>query len=352
MKKVIVWGTGNYYRSKEAYIKQNYEIIAYVSKEEGKKNIDGIDIISPDRILTTEYNEILIMSHKNLFEIRDMIRKLHLPYEKIILGENILPHTIEENLYMFSGSSLYLDREGEIIYEYMRQKQKITEASEWDKVKELFVDSQIDFTQLPVLPLHRQFQYGGGKGISRYYIEKFLEKNRKYITGKVLEVGDNRYTTQFGSNLTESWVIDFVNKQKYGYCKVNLETGEGVKENFADCIILTSVLGTIFDVQKAAENIVKMLKVNGVALITTNGTAPISKYDEERWGYYWKFTNTSMRRLFERYIGDGCIDVEIYGNVKTCAAYLYGIPAEELTEEALNYKDSDYQLVLGTIVRK
>ena len=87
-------------------------------------------------------------------------------------------------------------------------------------------------------------------------------------------------------------------------------------------------------------------------MITTNGTAPISRFDAERWGYYWKFTDGSIRRLFERLVGEEQVTVEVYGNVKTCSAYLYGISAEELTEEELNYRDSDYQLVLAAVIRK
>lgn len=351
MEKVIVWGTGNYYKNKEYYIRQRYDVIAYVSKNQvGYK--DGKEILVPNEIIGKDYDWLFIMSHNYLFEIIDEVRVLNLPYEKIVLGENILPHTIEENQFMVSGSKLYLDENGEVIFECLNLKQRVTGESDWDVLKNLFVSSRHSFHNLSVLPVHRQFHYEQGKSISRYYVEKFLEKYRSYITGKVFEVGDRRYTSKYGINVQESWVIDCIDKQETGYQRVNLETGEGVEENVADCLIATSVLGVIFDIWKVTENIVKMLKKGGIALVTTNGTAPISRYDAERWGYYWKFTDGSMRKLFERLVGEEQVIVETYGNVKTCSAYLYGIPAEQLTEDELNYSDSDYQVILATIIRK
>jgi len=48
-------------------------------------------------------------------------------------------------------------------------------------------------------PISRNFGYNrGDKSISRYYINKFIEKNCLDIKGHVLEVGDNVYTLRYG----------------------------------------------------------------------------------------------------------------------------------------------------------
>src|SRR5215210_988934 len=47
-------------------------------------------------------------------------------------------------------------------------------------------------------PLTRSFGYDRGQPIDRYYIEKFLSQYAGDISGRVVEIGDDRYTRQFG----------------------------------------------------------------------------------------------------------------------------------------------------------
>ena len=46
-------------------------------------------------------------------------------------------------------------------------------------------------------PVSKIFGIDRGKGIERYYIEQFLEKNKNHIQGNVLEVGENTYTKKY-----------------------------------------------------------------------------------------------------------------------------------------------------------
>jgi hypothetical protein len=59
----------------------------------------------------------------------------------------------------------------------------------------------IDFVDLRRLtPLTRSFGYDRGQPIDRYYIEKFLGRQARDIAGHVVEIGDDRYTRQFGGS--------------------------------------------------------------------------------------------------------------------------------------------------------
>ncbi len=49
-----------------------------------------------------------------------------------------------------------------------------------------------------VKPLTHSFGYDRGQPIDRYYIEKFLSQHTRDTSGHVVEVGDDRYTRQFG----------------------------------------------------------------------------------------------------------------------------------------------------------
>jgi hypothetical protein len=66
----------------------------------------------------------------------------------------------------------------------------------------------------------------------------------------------------------------------------------------------------------------------------------------ERWGYFWAFTTLSARRVFEEVFPTESVIVEAYGNVLTASAFLYGLAAQELRRQELDYLDPDYELVI------
>lgn len=58
-------------------------------------------------------------------------------------------------------------------------------------------------------PVSRKFGYDRGTPIDRVYIEDFLRKNSKYITGVVCEIGDSTYAVKFGSDIEKIEVLDY-----------------------------------------------------------------------------------------------------------------------------------------------
>ena len=62
-----------------------------------------------------------------------------------------------------------------------------------------------------VRPIRRDFGWREGQPIDRYYTEEqFLAEYKNDIRGRVLEIGDNRYTLRFGGNrVAESDVLGF-----------------------------------------------------------------------------------------------------------------------------------------------
>jgi SAM-dependent methyltransferase len=202
-------------------------------------------------------------------------------------------------------------------------------------------------------PLSRVF--GGDRGIpiDRYYIEKFLAENSHLIKGHVLEVAGSTYTRKFGGdNVAGASVLHANNDKKNVDIVGNLETGEGIPKNKIDCFILTQTLLCIFDVQTAAQNAIKLLKPGGALLLTVPGITQISRFDYERWGQYWSFTDLSVRKLFEKIVPPANIEVKTYGNVKAASAFLYGLALHEVKKKDLDYTDPDYQMVISAIIKK
>jgi SAM-dependent methyltransferase len=202
-------------------------------------------------------------------------------------------------------------------------------------------------------PVSRVFGFDRGKPIDRHYIESFLQQHAADIRGTVLEVGDREYTSRFGGAVvTCSEVLHAVAGNPEATIVGDLATGKGIiNENF-DCIILTQTLPFIYEFQQAVSHCMRGLKPGGVVLATLPGISQISRYDMDRWGDYWRFTDASARRLFEDVFGVGNVQVESQGNVLVACAFLHGLAAEELKPSELAYHDPDYQVSICVRAQK
>lgn len=196
-------------------------------------------------------------------------------------------------------------------------------------------------------PVSRLFGLDRGQPIDRYYIEAFLQKHSVDICGRVLEVGDPGYTRKFGDErVTHSDVLHAVSGNPQATLVGDLTTGEGIPESTFDCIILTQTLLVIYKVQAAVASAYAALKPSGVLLATFPGISQISRYDMDRWGDYWRFTDASARRLFGDVFGVEHVAVATHGNVLAACAFLQGLASHELEQSDLDHHDPDYQVIV------
>ena len=127
---------------------------------------------------------------------------------------------------------------------------------------------------------------------------------------------------------------------------------ETLPKNTIDCFILTQTLNFIYDYESAVKGLYQILNTNGVGLITVSGISQISKYDYDRWGDYWRFTDLSIKKIFESVFGKNNIEVSTYGNVLAATAFLHGVSAEELSSEELFENDINFQLTIAVKATK
>lgn len=196
-------------------------------------------------------------------------------------------------------------------------------------------------------PVSRVFGFDRGQPIDRYYIEAFLLQHSADICGRVLEIGDPGYTRKFGGDrVVQSDVLHAVPDNLQATLIGDLATGQGIPEEAFDCLLLTQTFPFIYDVGAAIANSYRALKPGGVLLATFPGISQISRYDMERWGDYWRFTDASARRLFGDVFGPHNVTIETYGNVLVACAFLHGLAAHELKQEELDCHDPDYQVLI------
>jgi SAM-dependent methyltransferase len=196
-------------------------------------------------------------------------------------------------------------------------------------------------------PLSKEFGYDRGQPVDRYYIERFLERHSEDIQGRVLEIADDGYTRRFGGGRVISSDVLHVSERGPGVTIVgDLSAADTLPEAAFDCIILTQTMQVIYDLRAALVSVHRSLRSGGVVLATVPGISPVSRYDMERWGYYWSFTTQSVTRLFEEVFGADLIQVESHGNVLAATAFLHGLAGRELRAHELDYHDEDYQLII------
>ena len=201
-------------------------------------------------------------------------------------------------------------------------------------------------------PVSRRFGFDRGLPIDRAYIEDFLEKHRDVITGNVLEIAANDYTLKFAHEPFSSHVLHVMSGNPNATLVGNLETGENIPADYFDCMVITQTLAFVFDMHGFLRNCHRALKPGGVLLLTNPSISPVSRYDMDRWGDYWRFTDLSMKKLLELYFPPEKIEVVSYGNYYAAAAYLSGKAVEEIRRSRLFPADPDYPVNICAAARK
>ena len=356
-RKAYVFGCGQYFRYKQADIIKNYEIVAVLDNNVGGQiallNGQRVSVVKPAEAAENIDIPIIIMV-SDFYSVWKELKGLSIDPARIIFPDSFMPLTEDEQIFhkddggfkIVDGEIYYADKKHKYMIKSVEMLQSLPKQLERNRVNASFI-----IEQAPIEPLNRKFGFSRGTPIDRYYIEKWLQANKKLIKGDVLEIAEDTYTRKFGASDVIPHVLH-VSVEDEGVIRGNLETGEGIPEDCMDCVILTQTLPFIYGCKNVISNLHKVLKKGGSALITTGGISQISRYDMDRWGDFWRFTEASVRRLIENSAFRKNYDISIYGNVKIACALLYGVAAEELKEEELMYVDEDYPVSICIRVTK
>ena len=196
-------------------------------------------------------------------------------------------------------------------------------------------------------PVSKEFGFERGLPVDRYYIEKFLAEHARDIQGRVLEIGDDAYTCQFGGDRVQVRDVLHVEADNPAATIVgDLTNADHIPSDAFDCFILTQTLHLIYDVRKALRTIVRILKPGGIVLATFPG---ISQTSIDQWAEHWcwSLSTRSAARLFAEVFREDDIKIQTYGNVLAAISFLQGIAVEELTTAELDYRDPDCEMLIA-----
>lgn len=186
-----------------------------------------------------------------------------------------------------------------------------------------------------------------GTPVDRYYIESFLARHRGDIRGRVLEVGDARYTELFGNGVSSNDVLDVKAANPAATVIADLAQPDQFDAAAYDCFILVQTLQYVFDVRTAVRTAHRVLRPGGVVLVTVPAVSRIAR-SAGLDGDFWRFTAASCSALFAAEFGADAVEADTYGNVLTGASFLMGLAREDLTRRELDCRDPWFPVVVTT----
>jgi len=220
---------------------------------------------------------------------------------------------------------------------------------------------KVDFGDLRrVTPISRHFGtdralvgHQAGQPIDRYYIERFLAACMEDIRGRVLEIGENTYTSRFGRNrVSRSDVLHVEAGNPAATIVADLSDAPQIPDGSFDCVIFTQTLQYLYDAQAAIRTLHRILKPGGVLLLTVPFVTPAPA--DSQWGstWYWSFTPRAIERLLGEVFGSAQVSVTVGGNVMAAVAFLHGLSADEVTPDELDVRDPAYAVSIAARARK
>lgn len=205
----------------------------------------------------------------------------------------------------------------------------------------------VDWGALDLAPVSDCWGYDRGQPVDRYYIEQFLHRHRADVHGRVLEVHDREYTLRFGTDVTQSDVIDIDASNADATIVGDLTRPDSLPPNSYDCVILTQVLSAVSDPGAALRTVARALRPGGVLLCTVSSVNRVAPGKEGDGPDYWRFTEASLRHALAGAFPLDAFEIQAFGNVQACAALLYGLAAHEIGPERLDRHDPGVPLIIA-----
>ena len=201
-------------------------------------------------------------------------------------------------------------------------------------------------------PFSERWGYDRGTSIDRYYINPFIAAHGACITGHVLEVKEDLYTTACGHDIERVEILDVNSRNVLATLVADLGDAGSIPEGAYDCAIVTQTLQYIPAVDVAMANLWRSLKPGGHLLVTVPCAAKCESTLRD--GEAWRFLPAGLERLVERACDPvpTSFTVQAHGNLTVTIASLLGLAAEELRPAELERDDADYPLILTLVATK
>jgi SAM-dependent methyltransferase len=198
-----------------------------------------------------------------------------------------------------------------------------------------------------------------GMQVVRYYWNRFLDERRMDVRGRALEIGVTGTIRHFGEDrLTSAEAIDVSASDPSVTIVADLTKADHVLADQFDCFVNQFTMHILYDFRAALYHSIRLLKPGGVLLINfpcrsgypANGI-PLGSGRSAH--VCWWFTPYLVETVCaELGIDEDHRELKTYGNYFALAAYMAGIPSEELTRDELETVDPDFPLLICARIQK
>jgi len=180
---------------------------------------------------------------------------------------------------------------------------------------------------------------GNDQRIDRYYTQRFLERHRNDICGRVLELTAPGFGPLDQASVGELSVTE--------WRSVELDADSAVLRALPlgayEAIVLLGAGRGLFDLEALIKEASRALAPGGIMLAALPCVAPIDPARAD----YWRFTPSLAKRMFEAHFGLGQVEAEGLGNALAASAILTGRVVGDLTKEELDRSDVTSPVVVG-----
>ncbi len=199
-----------------------------------------------------------------------------------------------------------------------------------------------------VKPASRRWGFDRGTPVDRYFILQFLKRNRNIVRGTCLEIGNDRYTSLISDGKAERIeILHYTDDNPEATIVGDLVDAPHIESNQFDCIICTQTLQFVTSPADAIRTMVRLLKPGGTLLLSVPCLSQLDLDPENSWDDRWRFTTAGVGELFSPLESEtDTLEINAVGNVKTASAFLHGLAVEEIDPEALEKKDSMFELIV------
>ena len=184
-------------------------------------------------------------------------------------------------------------------------------------------------------PFCPQFGHFRGSPVDRYYLDRFIDEIRNEVKGVTLEIGGLKQNRELYklANVTKFLTMDL------GGPDLDI-VGDAhdpnvVEEESMDSILLFNVLEHCEQPWVVVDNVYRWLKPHGQVFCMVPNAQRVHRVPRD----YWRILPDALDSIFSRFPRR---KLHVYGNPLTTMAAFYGIAAEELTREELDFHHENY----------
>jgi SAM-dependent methyltransferase len=188
-------------------------------------------------------------------------------------------------------------------------------------------------------PISRDFGWDRGEPIGRKFFHDFIDKYRADIAGRVVEIRDDRYSSQYPDLITKLDILDIDMSLPKVTIVADLASMPQVPSDSFDCAIVNNTFEYVWDFRAAIAELHRILSPGGVLFTTMGAGGRAWRSPDEEWPDLWRFHPPAARRLFGDQFGDDSVETEVFGNALVSIASIRGAAIEDVDERKLLIRD-------------